>query len=143
MDKNIKAFVVHITSFTLKMTIYLACKAQIALFLVEKLIILAKYLNFANIFSKKLAEILSKRVRVNKHAIKLKRDKQPPYRLIYSLGLVELEISKTYIKTNLANSFIKASKSLASTSILFIPKFNNSFFLFVNCKKPNNFTIKN
>ena len=43
---------------------------------------------------------------MNKNAIKLEEDKQPPFDLIYSLGLVELETLKTYIKINLANNFI-------------------------------------
>ena len=40
------------------------------------------------------------------HAIELEKGKQPSFGLIYSLRPVELEILKTYIKTNLANSFI-------------------------------------
>lgn len=43
---------------------------------------------------------------INKHAINLKPFKQPPYRSIYSLGLVKLETVMIYIKANLANGFI-------------------------------------
>ena len=39
----------------------------------------------------------------------------------YSLGLVDLEILKTYIKTNLDNSFVKSSKS-PTGSFLFLSK---------------------
>ena len=63
-----------------------------ALLLAKKLIVLAKYSDFAVIFLKKAANILLEQTRANKHAIKLEQDKQPPYRLIYSLGLVELKI---------------------------------------------------
>ena len=56
---------------------------------------------------------------MNEHAIKLEEDKQPSFRPIYNLGLVELETLKTYIKTNLANGFIQPSKSPAKAPILF------------------------
>ena len=47
-------------------------------------------------------------------------DKQLLYSLIFSLGLVELEILKNYIKINLAYSFIRPSKSTTIVLILFI-----------------------
>ena len=74
--------------------------------LAEKVIILAKYADFANVFSKKLVEVLLEQTDNNKYTIKSVNAKQPPYRPIYSLSLVELKPLKTYIKTNLANSFI-------------------------------------
>ena len=49
---------------------------------------------------------------MNEHAIKLEEGKQLSFRSFYSLGLVELETLKIYIKTNLANGFIQTSKSL-------------------------------
>ena len=45
-------------------------------------------------------------MRMNDYAIKLKKSKQPLFRLIYSLGLVKLETLKIYIKSNLANGLI-------------------------------------
>ena len=71
-------------------------------------------------------------MRINKHIIKLQEDKQPSYGPIYSLGPVELETLKTYIKTNLANSFIWPSKSLARAPILFVQKPDSSLHLYVN-----------
>ena len=56
---------------------------------------------------------------INKHAIELEEDKQPLFRLIYSLDPIELETLKTYIKTNLANNFIRSSKSPVGIPILF------------------------
>ena len=114
------------------MTIYSACKAQIALFNTQKITGLIKHTNFGNIFSKKLAEILSEWTHINKHSIKLVNGKQLPCRPIYSLGLVKLKTSKTYIKTNLALSFIQPSKSLADAPILFIFKLDGSFCLCIN-----------
>ena len=83
----------------------------------QKVIILAKYLYIANVFSKELAKVLSQQIRVNEHAIKLEESKQPPYGLIYSLAPVEIKTFKTYIKTNLANGFITTFKSPADTLI--------------------------
>ena len=65
------------------------------------------------------------------------------YQPIYILGPVEFETLKIYIKTNLANSFIRALKSLVSALILFIRKPNGSFCLCVNYRGLNNLTIKN
>ena len=70
-------------------------------------------------------------------------NKQPPYGPIYSLGPVELETLKTYIEANLANSFIRPSKSPAVAPILFVRKKNNSLRLCVNYRELNNLTIKN
>ena len=77
-----------------------------ALLLSNKVTILGKYSDFANVFLEKLANVLSEQIGVNKHAIKLEDGKQLSYGLIYSLGLVVLKIFKTYIKTNLVNGFI-------------------------------------
>ncbi len=43
---------------------------------------------------------------MNEYTIILVKDKQSSYRPIYSLGPVELEILKTYIKTDLKTGFI-------------------------------------
>ena len=106
LDENIKAFVVHLASLTSQMSIYSAREAQIALLIAEKVTVPAEYSDFADIFSKESATVLPERTGINEHAIKLEDGKQPPDRPIYSLGPVELETLKTYIKTNLANGFI-------------------------------------
>lgn len=49
---------------------------------------------------------LPKNTRINKYVIELEKDKQPLYRPIYSLGLVELETLKTYIETYRNIAFI-------------------------------------
>lgn len=53
------------------MSIYLICKAQIVLLMIEKIIISTKYLDFIDIFSKNLVIELFERVEINKHAISL------------------------------------------------------------------------
>ena len=80
---------------------------------------------------------------INTNAIDLEKGKQSPYGPIYSLRPVELEIFKTYIKTNLANDFICPSKSSAGAPILFDKKPNRSFCLCVDYQGLNNITIKN
>ena len=62
---------------------------------------------------------------------------------INSLGPIELETLKAYIKTNLANGFIKLFKSPANTLIFFDWKSNKPFWLSVEYKDLNNFTTKN
>lgn len=60
LNKNPKAFVIHITSWLSLMTIYLARKTQVALLFIKKLKNLVKYLVFSNVFSEKKALMLSK-----------------------------------------------------------------------------------
>ena len=97
---------IHISFLQLRITLFLAKEAQIALLLAKKVTILAKFSDFTDIFLEKSANILQEQIGVNEHAIKLEEGKQPPYRPIYSLRPVEFKILKTYIKTNLANGFI-------------------------------------
>ena len=70
-------------------------------------------------------------------------DWQSPYSFIYSLGSVELEILKAYIKNNLANGFIKPSKSPAKVPIFFNKKPDNSQKLYMDYQGLNNLIIKN
>ncbi len=88
--------------------------------------VLSKYANFIDIFISKLAIELPKYMSINGYAIQLVDDWQSLYGLIYSLGLVELETLKAYIKNNLANSFIRSFKSPTKASILFDKKFSRS-----------------
>ena len=122
----------HVSSLELKMIIHPAKEAQLALLLAKKVTVSTKYSDFANVFLEKLANIFSKRTRANKHAIKLEKGKHPPYEPIYSLRPVEFKTLKTYIEINLANGFIRTSKSPVGIPILFVRKLNSSFCLYVN-----------
>lgn len=53
MNKNVKDFIAYINQLANKITIYLAKKVNIVLLLVEKILILVKYLDFQDIFLKK------------------------------------------------------------------------------------------
>ena len=94
--------------------------------------VLAKYFDYSNVFSMEYATELLENTEINEHVIKLKKGKQPPFRSIYSLGPVELETLKTYIKTNLINGFIRLSKSFTRAPILFNRKPDESFRFYVN-----------
>lgn len=62
---------------------------------------------------------LLKYIAANNYTIKLIRDQQLHYRLIYSLRLVEQKFLKMCIKVNLANGFIKSFQFLVEAFIFF------------------------
>ncbi len=140
-------FVVHIATFSVDLggEVHLLRKAQIAYLKVcEALIKVAnEYDDLADIFSPKLTVELSKYTRINNHAIELVDDQQLPYSPIYSLGLMKLKILKIYIENNLANGFIRPSKTSAQTSILFNKQPDKSLWLCIDYQDFNNLTIKN
>ena len=119
-------------------------EVQITALIADKasIIISAEYLDFEDVFSKDSAAMLPEHTEIHTYTIDLEEGKQSLYGLIYSLGPVELETFKTYIKTNLANSFICLSKSLAGTPILFNKKLDRNLRLCVDYRVLNNITIK-
>lgn len=127
------------------MAIYPFQIAQIKLLKANKALttIFIKYFDYTNIFLSKFIIKLLEYTIINNHVIKLENNKQPSYSLIYSPKPVRLEISKAYIKINLANSFIKSFKSLIKTSIFLDYKLNKSFCFSVNYCDLHNLTIKN
>lgn len=135
LNKNSKTFVIHLASFNLNLvlvSVHPDKKTQIAFFLIKKVKIPDKYLHFINVFSEKKALVLPKRTEFNQLTMNLKKGKQPPYGLIYNLGLVELKTLKAYIKTHLKTGFIQSSKSSIDVLILFNKKPDGSFRLYVN-----------
>ena len=102
-----------------------------------------EYSDYSNVFSAENAAELPETTGMNKHAIELEEGKQPPFGPIYSLGPVELETLKTYIEINLANGFIRPSKSPVEVPILFDRKPDRSLRLCVDYRGLNNITIKN
>lgn len=130
LDLEQKTFVIHIAIFFVELiTIYPAWRSQIALLKVNKAFvnISKKYLDFIDIFSKNSGMVLLEYTKLNSYAINLEKNKQPLYGPIYSVGLIKLKSPKIYIKTNLANGFIRLSKSFAYAPILFNKKLNGSF----------------
>ena len=148
LDGKFETFVVHVAALEAPlagMAIHFSQAAQILALIQDgtPIKVSSKYADYADVFSFDLVMELPKITGINKHAIKLQDGEQLPYRPIYSLGPVELETLKTYIKTHLNIGFIRPSKFLAGTPILFDKKPNGSFELYVNYWGLNNLTIKN
>ena len=143
LNKEDETFVVHLVALSVDSNIDASRQAQISLLDVEEVTILSEYADYTDVFSPDSVAELPNHTVINDHPIDLIDNKQPPYSSIYSLGPVELETLKTYIETNLANSFIRPSKSPTGTPILFIRKKDGSFWLCVDYWGLNNLTIKN
>lgn len=69
---------------------------------------------------------------INEYVIELVKSKQLPYRLIYILSPLVLEILKMYIETLLKTGFIQLSKLPAGALILFHKKSNCTLQLCVH-----------
>ena len=135
LDADSKTFVVYMAIWKReKMLVHSGKKAQIGALLFDKAFteISAEYSNHSNVFLAQNGAELPENTVVNEHAIKLEKGKQLPFGLIYSLDPVELETLKIYIETNLANNFIRLSKSPARAPILFDRKPDGSFYLCIN-----------
>ena len=143
MNKKSETFVIHIAFLNLVSGIHLDRKAQIAFLFTKKVKISDEYSDFTDVFSEEKALVLPECTKLNEYAINLEDSKQPPYGLIYSLDLEELETLKTYIETHLKIGFIRPSKSPAGAPILFDKKPDGSLRLWVDYWGLNNLTIKN
>lgn len=102
-----------------------------------------EYMKYTDIFSKEAIIELLEYTGIHNHLIDLRKGKQPPYRPIYSLELIELEILKIYIEDNLKNGFVRIFKSSARVLILFVKKTNVFLWLYIDYQELNNFIIKN
>ena len=133
------------SSSPLELNVHPSRRPQVSGLIVEEALtkIPAEYSDFADVFPPDLVSKFSKHTRTNNHAIELVDSQQPPYKPIYSLGPVELETLKAYIETNLANGFIRLSKSPTNAPILFDQKSDSFLRLCVNYQGLNNLTIKN
>ena len=80
---------------------------------------------------------------MNNYVIELEKNKQLSFRLIYSLGLVELKILKMYIETNLANNFIQLFKSPVGAFIFFDWKSDGNLHFYVDYRGFNYIIINN
>ena len=142
-----EAFVVYVTALSVDPSdeMYPLKRAQVAYLKADEVPtkIASQYADFADLFSPKLAAELPKHTRINDYPIKLVDDWQPPYDSIYSLSPVKLETLKAYIENNLANSFIRPSKSPVRALIVFNKKPDGSLKLCMDYKGLNNLIIKN
>ena len=139
-DLKRETFIVHITSLSATslssslLDVHPSCRLQIVGLIIKETSrkVLKKYVDFADVFSPDLASKLPKHTETINYAIELVDDLQPPYGPIYSLEPVKLETLKAFIKTNLANKFIRLSKSPAGAPILFDRKSNGFLQLCVD-----------
>ena len=152
MDAESETFVVHIViREQKKMPVHserqaqIQDKAQVGVLLFDEAPtdVSAKYSNYSDVFSAENVTELPENTEMNEHTIELEEGKQPSFGPIYSLGPVELKTLKTYIKTNLANGFIKPSMSPTGALILFDQKPDESLYLCMDYRGLNNITIKN
>ena len=146
LDPEHKTLVVYVASFSSTLLdIYPSCRPQMVGLIAKKSLIKisAKYADFLNVFSPDLAFKLFKHTGINNHIIKLVNNQQLPYKPIYSLKSIKLETLKAYIEINLANGFIRLSKSQIGASIFFNQNLNRLLWLYANYRGFNNFTIKN
>ena len=154
LDPKSEIFVVHVASLSsdvspssslLELDVHPSRRPQVSGLIAKEAPtkVPAEYSDFADVFSSDLASELPEHTGINDHVIELVDGQQPPYGPIYSLGPVELETLKAYIETNLANGFIKPSKSPAGAPILFDRKSDGSLRLCVDYRGLNNLTIKN
>ena len=133
LNEDNEIFVVHMVALSIvDSNIHPSWHTQITLLEIKKVIIPSKYANYTNIFSPDFVAELLKYTGINNHLTNLIDNKQPLYGLIYSLEPVELKILKTYIETNLINSFIRSSKSFAGAPIPFIRKKDGNLQLYVD-----------
>lgn len=80
----------HISNLLAKIIICLGRKVPISLLLIEKIIINAEYTYFADIFLKELANMLTKQIRANKYAIKIKKAQEATLQ-----AFIQLTVYKT------------------------------------------------
>ena len=91
----------------------------------------SKYHEFANIFSKTKAKVLTLYHPYNLK-INLKEGTQPPVSLIYFLLALEQEALKEFIEKNLNMGFIQPTSSLHNILVLFVKKKDSSLYLYIN-----------
>ena len=101
-----------------------------------------EYSQFKDLFSKSKGNTLPPHRDID-HAIETTSDFKPFFGPIYSLSEVELKALKDYIDENLANEFIRPSKSPSGAPILFAKKKDGSLRLCVDYRALNKVTVKN
>jgi len=102
----------------------------------------SKYYEFADIFSKTKADVLTSHCSYNLQ-INLEEGAQPPVGPIYSLSTSEQEALKKFIEKNLNMDFIQPISSPHSALVLFIKKKDGSLCLCIDFCSLNHISKKN
>ena len=101
-----------------------------------------KYKEYLDVFDKVKASTLPKHQPYDCR-IDLQPGKNPQWGPIYNLSLVEVETLREYINENLANGFIRKSRSATGAPIFFVKKKNGSLRLVVDYRGLKKVTIRN
>ena len=100
------------------------------------------YLDLAEVFLEAEASTLLLH-RDEDHAIDLEVGKVLSFGSIYSLSAKELQVLRDYLDENLANGFIRPSRSFIGTPVLFTPKGDEGLRLYIDYRGLNAITLKN
>ena len=100
------------------------------------------YRDLANVLLPSNANFLPSH-RDEHHAIELDTGKTPPFSPLYNLSEYQLKTLRDYMDKNLANRFIRPSKSSAGAYVLFTPKPDGTLRLCVDYRGLNSMRIKN
>ncbi len=103
---------------------------------------LKAYRDLANVFLPSNANSIPSH-RDENHAIELEPRKTPPCGPLYHLSEYQLKTLREYLDENLANGFIRPSKSFSGAPVLFTPKPDGTLRLCVDYRELNSMTIKN
>ena len=104
--------------------------------------VLVAYHDYLDVFSEQMANTLPPHRKYDLE-IPLKPGFAPPWGPIYSMSAPELVTIKDYIKTYLANGFIRHSKSEAPAPCMFVKRPDGELRLVVDYRLLNAITVKN
>jgi hypothetical protein len=109
----------------------------------SKKIVLEKYHDFLNVFSKEKANELFSH-RKHDHRIELKEEKSASaYASLYNMSKGELQLMKQYLQEHLDKDFIESSTASYAFLILFVKKSEEDLRFCVDYRKLNAITKKN
>ena len=109
--------------------------------MIEKIVLLVKYADFADVFSLTLVRKLPPHTS-HDHAIETSNS-QLRFGSIYPLSAVELDVLKKYIEDNLEKGFIIPSTSSVGAPILFTKKKDGGLQIYIDFWDLNALTCKN
>jgi hypothetical protein len=92
----------------------------------SKSVMLTKYHDFLNVFSKEKVDILSSHKK-HDHRIELKKDKTHEYASLYNMSEEELLLIKKYLQEHLNKNFIESSIVSYASFILFAKNSTKNF----------------
>ena len=101
-----------------------------------------EYHDYLDVFSEEQANTLPP-YRKYELEISLQPGTAPPWGPVYGMSAPELAEMKTYLKADLANGFIRPSKSPAAAPVMFVPRPDGKLRLVVDYRGLNKVSVKN